>query len=477
MAAEAADVPFRYAEKNGQITITGWLGTGGAAEIPSEINGKPVTRIGNRAFGGSVNLVSVTVPDSVAEIGEGVFEGCTGLTSAVLSDHLTEIPKAAFYGCTSLKSFSFPENVERIGENAFYECASLPSVPFPESVTEIGEYAFFGCEGIESLTVPAGVKKVGASAFFDCLGLTSLTISSGVEEIGNSSFKNCVALTSVTTPDSLKSIGEYSFRNCTALTAVTLAQGVSSIGRYAFYNCQSLTSAVIPSSVTAIGKNAFGKCTAVTITGVPGSYAQTYAQEQNIPFTAASLQNTSYLSKTTVPKLTMVTVTGRSEMGKGNVTYAFSYKKSTSTSWTTVGTKFGDTKEVTLVPNMPATYYILVRAKDESGKIVATRLTLTVTAPTEADLVNKSTITKLTAVKGEAIGLTGKATGGVGDYTYAFYYRKQTSRTFTPVATPYTSKTKVFFKPASPVAYVVRICVKDAEGTVAVKEYTLFVSE
>jgi hypothetical protein len=47
-AQTAAD--FQYTAANGEVTITGYTGQGGAVIIPGTIGGKPVTGIGDRAF-------------------------------------------------------------------------------------------------------------------------------------------------------------------------------------------------------------------------------------------------------------------------------------------------------------------------------------------------------------------------------------------------------------------------------------------
>lgn len=499
-ASLTEDGVFSYEEKNGEITITGWNANGGTAEIPAEVNGRPVTRIGEKAFqdaaeliavsvpegvtvigayafSGCSRLTSVSVPESVTTIGACAFEGCTRMTKAVLPETLTEVPEAAFYGCSALKTFSLPGSVKTIGPSAFYDCASLSDLTLPDALTDIGEWAFYGCRQMQTMTIPGSVQTIGNGAFVECFGLTSVTVSPGVEKVGEWAFQYCGNLTDVVLPDSLTAIGHHAFYACSSLPSAEIPSGVSEIGNYAFCWCTALTSVSIPPSVTKIGGNAFARCPSVTISGVPGSYAQTYAGEKNIPFSPLVFQNRSYLSKTSVPKLTMVTVTGACAYGTGNVTYAFYYKKSTSTAWTSLGKKFEDTKAVSFVPNMPAVYQIMVKAKDETGAIVVLKLSLNVTVPTSEDLVNKSVITKTAALKGESVGLTGKAVGGEGDYAYAFYYRKTTSRTFTPVAAPYSGKTKVFFKPAGAAEYVVRILVKDAAGTIAVKEYSLSVSK
>ena len=94
-------------------------------------------------------------------------------------------------------------------------------------------------------------------------GITSTVIENGVTSIGFSVFDGCKGLTSVTIPDSVTNIGEEAFRNCTGLTEI-----------------------VIPESVGFIQDNAFSGCNNVTIFGKNGSYAQTYADANQLNFKA-----------------------------------------------------------------------------------------------------------------------------------------------------------------------------------------------
>ena len=68
---------------NGTITITGYIGSGGAVTIPDTINGLPVTSIGDYAFFGN-SLTSITIPNGIISIGVSAFDNCFNLTSVVL---------------------------------------------------------------------------------------------------------------------------------------------------------------------------------------------------------------------------------------------------------------------------------------------------------------------------------------------------------------------------------------------------------
>ncbi|MEE1143779.1 MAG: leucine-rich repeat protein, partial [Acutalibacteraceae bacterium] len=59
------------------------------ADIPSEINGYPVTSIGNFAFFNCTSLTEVTIGGSVTSIGEYAFSDCKSLTAVTIGDSVT----------------------------------------------------------------------------------------------------------------------------------------------------------------------------------------------------------------------------------------------------------------------------------------------------------------------------------------------------------------------------------------------------
>lgn len=89
---------FKYTLDNGQVTITGYTGKSLDVEIPSNIEGFPVTDIGEGAFQNTY-VRSVVVPSSVRRIDWFAFSGCTCLESITLPSSVLSIEYGAFDYC------------------------------------------------------------------------------------------------------------------------------------------------------------------------------------------------------------------------------------------------------------------------------------------------------------------------------------------------------------------------------------------
>ena len=174
---------------NGTITITGFDDSVTEVEIPSEIDGKPVTAIGSSAFS-SKKIKSVTIPDSVIEIGSSAFSSCTDLQSVKLSSNVSIIGGSAFSGCTGLMEITIPNGVTSIGNQAFDGCIGLKSITFPDTLTIIDNHAFRNCSSLESVTIPESVASIGIGAFYICKSLKEITIMNPNCTIGNGAIKN-----------------------------------------------------------------------------------------------------------------------------------------------------------------------------------------------------------------------------------------------------------------------------------------------
>ena len=199
---------FQYTETTTAVTIVGYVGTSKNVTIPAQINGKPVTAIGDRAFF-EKQLTGVTIPSSVTTIGFAAFSN------------------------NQLTSFTIPNNVTSIGDFAFSQ-NQLTSVNIGNSVVTIGEEAF-GQNQLTNVTIPNSVITIGDYAFWTNK-LTNVNIGNSVTTIKNNAFAEN-QLASVIIPDSVKTIERGVFRyNLTwvnnNLVSVTIGADVTLGGFY-----------------------------------------------------------------------------------------------------------------------------------------------------------------------------------------------------------------------------------------------------
>lgn len=133
---------YTYAKRKTGVTITGFEGKlPSEVEIPAEIDGLPVTSIGNYAFYECTNLSNISIPDNVTSVGSYTFYKCTSLSNITIPDSVTSIGACAFFGCENLNSIVIPRSVTRVGEYAFRACEKLSSVTINRNCT-VGIYAF-----------------------------------------------------------------------------------------------------------------------------------------------------------------------------------------------------------------------------------------------------------------------------------------------------------------------------------------------
>lgn len=255
---------YTYEIQNGEATITGYNKEllRSKVLIPEEIEGYPVTSIGDRAFydmpsgigqefyipdtvttfgeeafASSAYLSAVRMPQKLTKMGEGVFAACLQMRFLEIPDSLTEIPDYAFINCwgygSRVKNYSVEQcigkNVTQIGKGAFAGCWNMGGAwgagRLPEKLEYIGEGAFQYCYKIKSLEIPSGVTVIPDRAFQGCEKLQSIQIDGDITMIGAEAFDGCIALKSMPLSKSLSLIGADAFRDCTALTEFQLPEG------------------------------------------------------------------------------------------------------------------------------------------------------------------------------------------------------------------------------------------------------------
>ncbi len=309
------------------ITIIDYLrDESSVVDIPSEIEGRRVTGIGNKAFWNCKNLTSITVPDSVAYIQDEAFGYCTSLESVWIADGVTRLGDLVFLACSDLRSIKIPESVIEVGRNpfagsgvesfiltpdhptlatsddvlfektsktliscsknktgeyiipygisdigdyAFAYCGELISVVIPDSVNCIGDSAFIYANKLKSVDLPNSVNTMGKYSFYGCRSLTSIDISRNIKELEDSVFGLCGNITNITIPRGVTAIGREAFFGCINLASIDIPDGISTIGDGAFYGCVSLKSISLPDSVLLIGNMVFYQCSSLQRISLP----------------------------------------------------------------------------------------------------------------------------------------------------------------------------------------------------------------
>ena len=265
---------LRYTKlEDNTVTVTGCSSDIDKIDIPNQIEGLPVTAIGENAFNGCSQLTEITIPNSVSDIGDYAFSGCA-IRNIVIPDNVKTISAGMFSGCTNLQSVTMPDSIQEIGSNAFYGCGSIRNITIPESTASIGNYAFYNCYNLNDIIIGGGVESIGEHAFQDCRSLQNVYITD-LEKWCNITFAgadanplyyaqnlyvNDVPVTDLTIPDNVTSISDYAFSGFDALTNVTIPDNVTYIGDSAFSECNGLTNITLGSGVKSIGSGAFEKC-------------------------------------------------------------------------------------------------------------------------------------------------------------------------------------------------------------------------
>ncbi len=251
--------PFRYTENANSITIDLYrsFGADGNVVVPATINGKPVTAIGDGAFGTDSTPTGISMPPTVTRIGKRAFVNCHRLENIVIPSGVTTIENSTFAQCSALKSVTMPAGLTHIGAKAFTQCDSLENIVIPSNVKTLGHFAFTST-GIRTIKIPSTVAQLGRGLFGNCRELRDADLPANLTEIPIRMFAGCSKLTRIKIPPTVNRIGEGAFEN-SGLNTIDLGT-VARIESAAFKQCKGLTMVTLPQSVREIEKHAFDGC-------------------------------------------------------------------------------------------------------------------------------------------------------------------------------------------------------------------------
>ena len=235
-AVETAGV-LQYEVEDDHIVIVGCDLSATDVEIPSSINGLPVTVIGDYAFNG-IGITSVTIPDSVKKIGNWSFCMCSGLKTVTLPDSLEYVGIKAFEMCSELSEVNFPDKLVEFSSLVF------DSTPWMTEQRKNGPLVIVNGDLIDAQTakgevvIPSDVKFVSPSAFELNEDITSVVFPSEVKNVSDNTFFYCSNLESVDVRNVGK-IESMAFAYCDKLKDLKLSKNLTFIDNYAFADVTS----------------------------------------------------------------------------------------------------------------------------------------------------------------------------------------------------------------------------------------------
>lgn len=252
-------------------SINDWEGSNETIEIPAEIDGTTMERVG-MAFWWKDTLTTVIFPDAEMAVSARAFYECDNLQRVVLHDKLT-LEGNPFIRCPSLQEIILDENSfrYRLIDDCLCDLESQTLiVPTLEEMTKC--------------FVPSGIRRIGDYAYWGRTDLLEADFSEDIIEIGELAFFKCSNLKSVTLSESIVCIGEEAFGHCSNLTYVGIPNGLEIISSYAFYGCENLGDVYLPTSIKEIGEYAFEECPNICLIVTEGSYAEEWAIENGIRY-------------------------------------------------------------------------------------------------------------------------------------------------------------------------------------------------
>lgn len=275
---DAQNPPFEFEPEGSGVIITKVL-SDTVTDIPEEIDGRPVTGIGEYACSGVRGLHEVRIPATVTHIDAYAFNGSSVESVIFAPESTLTVGEYAFEDCPGLCAVTFGGETE-IMDYAFMD-SGISDIVFADGCDlTFGEYVFENCRELKYLRL-TGRFSIGSYDFLHCAGLETVEISDAQFRLDEWAFTES-GIEHFFTENSRGSIGEKAFQRCNKLCDVWLRRGVTAVGKKAFADCTGLQTAYFAKSVTRIGEGVFDGCYPFLILTPKDSTAQQYAEEQEL---------------------------------------------------------------------------------------------------------------------------------------------------------------------------------------------------
>lgn len=166
---------FGYHKSGSGIVIDSYHGSAYDLVIPEEIDGLPVTGLGDGCVPGGV--ATLTLPKTVREISSSAFDFADSLYSIAVNSANT--------------AFLSRDGVLYSGKTLFRypQAKAAGTYSIPSGTTRIAAHAFYGCSRLTALSVPASVQTVDKAAIYNTESLQEVRFAADVTTIGELNFQ------------------------------------------------------------------------------------------------------------------------------------------------------------------------------------------------------------------------------------------------------------------------------------------------
>lgn len=319
----------------------------------------------------------------ITDCSDSIDKSTISIPDKIDGHPVTMIYYYVFSGLENTKTINIPDSVKVIGAEAFAWSNNLQTINIPTSVTTIDAAAFAGNDKLKSITIPNSVTELGAAAFILNENLTSVTLPNTISSIPYATFAGCVSLKKIDIPSSVKAIEKEAF-SMTGFTEFTVPDTVTTIGYQVFSDCENLVKVTIPKTVTKIGDDIFeGGSEDVTIYGEKGSYAEKYANKNDISFKAISSGQED-----------------PSDILTGKTTAKLNVRKGPGTKYAKMGTLSKGAK-VEVITKLPSGWY-KIKYKGTYGYVLGKYVKLNIPQQDEKVIATGKTTAQLNVRKGSS---------------------------------------------------------------------------
>lgn len=149
---------IKYQLTSEEAFIVGAEDLSGSIELPSEIEGLPVTRICEKAFYAYKDITGIVIPETVIAIEDYAFTACVNLNSVKITGDGVDIGQSVFNNTAAYSAYNKykePIYIDNYLVDGNYLDSTVKQVTLKEETRGIAKKAFVSCNDLVKIKIPS----------------------------------------------------------------------------------------------------------------------------------------------------------------------------------------------------------------------------------------------------------------------------------------------------------------------------------